>query len=431
MRQNQNHPLNVKSWLSYLSEKDPDIFLVSHDGVIVGSHRLVLRLVSTVLSDVVVEDTSHVSVPASGSVLNTLLTTLYTGIAITNNKEVLGRVAELADLLGFGYVDWQIGLGRKKKRKIVEEMKKENEHLNGFVFNEEKGEDTPKLDDSILINPAQEQSEAINTYDDQIIKTEKTKDLFSCQPCDKTFSWKKSFKKHQILMHETSTETPVSSKISPNRIRFKCDVCDKTFATKKGRRKHVRVFHEVMVKNEPKDACKVCNKVHGYNPKNDEHYDCDVCKSKIYSLKNFKKHQSERHGMKLQSKKIIINYDVENPNHCHECKSGCRSPADLIFHQDTKHVTDSPGYLSCRYCERKISRKQKGYFIEHLRTHTGERPEICTFCGNSFKHKKALKNHERLHTGEKPYKCELCFSAFTQRNGLISHQKSKNGCNIK
>ena len=159
MKQNQNHPLNVKSWLGNLSEKDPDIFLVSHDGVIVGSHRLVLRLVSTVLSDVVVEDTSHVSVPASGSVLNTLLTTLYTGIAITNNKEVLGRVAELADVLGFGYVDWQIGLGRKKKKKIVEEVKKENEPLNGFVFNEEYGEDTTKSVDPILI----EKSETSNT----------------------------------------------------------------------------------------------------------------------------------------------------------------------------------------------------------------------------------------------------------------------------
>jgi len=295
---------------------------------------------------------------------------------------------------------------------------------------------TTPTDDSLIRNPGSHlEGENTDTNDDQnsikIVKTEKTDDRFTCQPCDQTFLWKKSFKNHKKMVHEmASAVTSVATKSSPDQIRFKCDVCDKTFATKKGRRKHVKDFHEVTVKSEPKDACKVCHKVHGYNPRNDEHYDCDVCKSKIYSKKNLKKHQSERHGMKLPSKKIIVNYDAENPNHCHECKFGCRSPADLIFHQDTVHVTETPGYLSCRYCERKISRRQKGYFIEHLRTHTGERPEICTFCGQSFKHKKALKNHERLHTGEKPYKCELCFSAFTQRNGLVSHQKSKNGCNI-
>ena len=124
-------------------------------------------------------------------------------------------------------------------------------------------------------------------------------------------------------------------------------------------------------------------------------------------------------------------YVANDPNHCHDCKTACKTETDLIYHQDTKHVKENLDVLTCRFCERKINRKQKRFFLEHLRKHTGESPEICSYCGNSFKQKKALKNHERLHTGEKPYKCEFCFTAFTQRSGLTAHQKTKSGCHSK
>ena len=206
-----------------------------------------------------------------------------------------------------------------------------------------------------------------------------------------------------------------------------CDICQKTFTTKKGRSRHIKNFHEEETKTEKREICSECNKSHGFKPKNDKHYECDQCNNKFYGYKVYQRHRSATHGLRM---KLAKTYIIDDPNHCHECQTACTSKTELIYHQDTRHVEGTPELLSCRFCDRKIKRKQMGFFMEHIRTHTDERPEVCSYCGNSFKHKKALKNHERLHTGEKPYKCEFCFAPFTQRSGMMSHQKSRRSCNI-
>ena len=68
---------------------------------------------------------------------------------------------------------------------------------------------------------------------------------------------------------------------------------------------------------------------------------------------------------------------------------------------------------------------------EHERTHTGEKPLVCTWCARAFSHKRTLQNHERLHTGEKPFQCKLCDSKFAQQTSLNSHTKSHHKDAIK
>jgi len=407
-----NHASRIQSYMGYVKKLDTDITLVSIDGVHIGIHKIVLRLFSSVLSEIVTqqEPISHISVPASGTVLNHLVNTLTTGVAVTNNKEELNKVVEVANLLGLGFINWQIGLGRKTKK-------------NEVLKKEPAGE--------ILDSP----SDAENTVDVEyetiaadIVNEKKT---FDCEKCDEKFTLMNSYKKHLKVVHGFLLEQKEG--VNATRERVKCYECDKTFTTKKYRNRHVRKDHQtdVNVKKEEKEApCSECMKIHKFNLKDDKHFACDMCNTKFYGMKGLQKHNNRSHNIPSRIVKTVDAYDPENLNHCHKCKEALKSKTDLIYHEDTKHVEENTEYINCRFCGRKIKRLQKGFFREHIRTHTGEREEVCSYCGTAFKHKKALKNHERLHTGEKPYKCEFCFVSFTQRTGLVSHQKSMSGCKV-
>ncbi|KAG0427623.1 hypothetical protein HPB47_025348 [Ixodes persulcatus] len=80
---------------------------------------------------------------------------------------------------------------------------------------------------------------------------------------------------------------------------------------------------------------------------------------------------------------------------------------------------ESGGRFKCRFCT--YSSKHKWVLIQHVRTHTGERPFQCEYCLKTFTQRTNLKTHLRFHTGERPYSCEFCPKTFAQCSNFKAH----------
>jgi len=245
-----DHASILKTTVLAWGERQPDVYLVSKEGVKVYTQRIILCFYSKMIGMLVEsnkDDLVGISVPASSTSLTMMLKVLVSGSVIGNNKENLLEVGHAAEALGIVLNDRQIGYRRKTQGGQTGQQTgvvKETVEISGRKVSYRKSTDVAPVPE-VKTEPINEDNEEVSEsgtnekVDKKVIskskkKKEKRSSILSadevndksCVTCGKIFPTRGRLELH-MNVHKEDKEKP-----------FKCDVCEKGFSASASLKNH-------------------------------------------------------------------------------------------------------------------------------------------------------------------------------------------------
>nr|XP_014091657.1 zinc finger protein 728 [Bactrocera oleae] len=74
----------------------------------------------------------------------------------------------------------------------------------------------------------------------------------------------------------------------------------------------------------------------------------------------------------------------------------------------------------CTYCGKTFRRRLQ--LDTHLNIHTGSKPHQCEICGRQFRAVTTLARHRNTHQNRSDFNCKFCVMSFSRRAAMLSHE---------
>jgi uncharacterized Zn-finger protein len=108
---------------------------------------------------------------------------------------------------------------------------------------------------------------------------------------------------------------------------------------------------------------------------------------------------------------------------CPECDKEFNASSNYAKHRRT-HTKEKPFLCTFKDCERSYPRRD--HLNRHMKTHIGDKRYVCLQegCELRFYTNAHLKRHAQYHVSSKPHRCDICEREFRKSNQLKLHAKS-------